>query len=313
MNHFIWIIPLAVVTASYLFFLITGYFLFKFLCTPKRSASASLDGNSGRSLQKYVPVIKQNALAINAHKHEMVKTTAFDGITLRAKLYPNTRKDRFVILAHGYQSSPSWDFGASFDAYYDEGYSILALEMRGHGSEGKYIGFGALDQKDVHQWMLYLADRFGKDIRIALAGVSMGAATVMLTSGNYPTGQLAAVIEDCGYDAADKLFHYLIRSRKVPPFTLIAFASMWSGLLAGYFFRDAKPVEALRKSHTPTLFIHGTADTFVPFDCMEANYNACAAPKEKAVFEGAIHGESSYREPERYRKVVQTFLRKYMA
>ena len=312
MNHWIWIIPLIVIGVVFLFFFISGYFLFQFLCKPKRKSSASLDGNSGRSLQKYVPVIKKMALAINAHKHEMVSIRAFDGETLRAKLYPNRLADRFVVLVHGYHSSPAWDFGASFDAYYDAGYSILAIEDRGHGSGGKYIGFGALDQKDVHDWMVYLSDRFGENIRIALAGVSMGAATVMLTGGNYPTPQLAAVIEDCGYDAADRLFHFLIRKRKVPPYTLIAFASLWAKLLAGYFFRDARPVAAMQKSKVPTLFIHGTADTFVPFACMEQNYAACAAPKEKAVFEGAIHGESSYREPERYRALVQAFLAKYL-
>lgn len=306
-------VVLLVVGVVLLLFFAAGFFLFRFLCEPDRQKSASLDGNASRSLQAYVPVIKQKALQNNAFPHEMVFIKAFDDVGLRAKLFLNERADRFVILVHGYHSCASWDFGASFAHYYNAGYSVLVLDNRGHGSGGSYIGFGALDQRDVHSWMQYLVQRFGESIKIALAGVSMGAATVLLVSGNHPIPQLCAVIEDCGYCSLRELFYYLIRQKKVPPTLLVAFASIWSKLLAGYFFSEATPENAVKKSRVPTLFIHGTADTFVPFYMQERLYKACAAPKARASFRDSIHGESSYREPERYGKVVTSFLREYMA
>ena len=291
-----------------------GYAFFRYLCDDNRKAGENLDNGEGRALKAYVPVIKSKAKQIAAYKHEVVSTKSFDGLTLRAKLYPNKKNGRIVILVHGYHSSSAWDFGASFEMYYREGYTILAVDDRAHGgSEGKYIGFGALDQRDVRSWMDWTVQRFGKDCRIAIIGVSMGAATVMLTTGNYPIPQLACAIEDCGYTSISDVVDYLIRLRHVPAFPLRQLASLWSKWLAGYWFSETSAEEAVKQSHTPTLFIHGTADKFVEFYMLDRVYNACAAPKQKVVFEDAVHGESSYKYPERFEKTVIPFLQTYMS
>lgn len=303
---------LIVAGALLVFFLAAGYAFFLYVCNPKRDSSASLNGEGGRSLEAYIPLIQQKALERARFSHKAVSIRAFDGILLRANLYPNRYSDRFVILVHGYHSSAAWDFASSFEMYYRAGYSILALENRGHGSEGRYIGYGALDQKDVRSWMDWLVAGNGEAIRIALAGVSMGAATVMMAGSNYAIPQLKCVIEDCGYSNLVELVHYLVHNRKVPAFLLTAFASLWCKLLAGYFFSDAIPERDLKKCSTPMLFIHGTADTLVPYRMHKRVYEACAAPKEIAIFEGSIHGESSFREPERYEKLAVGFLEKYM-
>ncbi|MBR0082316.1 MAG: alpha/beta hydrolase [Clostridia bacterium] len=306
-----WIV-LMVVGALLAFFLIAGYLLFRYICGTDRKKSASLEGDATRTLKDYAPLIKQKAVQNASLPHEIVNIKAFDGFTLRAKFYANRLTDRVVILLHGYHSCVSWDFGASFEMYYQAGYSILAVDHRGHGSGGDYVGFGALDRRDVQRWMDWIVSRCGDSSKIALAGVSMGAATALLVSGNDPIPQLAAVIEDSGFSSMQDLLQKLIRNMHVPPMPLLAFASLWSKILAGYWFGESCPEHAVLLSQTPTLFIHGTADAFVPFEMMGRVYAACAAPKEKAVFEGAIHGESSYRDPERYRAVVCGFLGKYM-
>ena len=306
--HWIWII-LIIVLFIMAIVLSLSYAFFRYMCVPHREIASSLNGKEGRALQPYVPVIKAKALQNAACKHELVETESFDHLKLRAKLYPNRKTDRVLILVHGYQSSSPWDFGASFEMYYRAGYTILALDNRAHGaSEGKYIGYGALDQRDVYAWMNWTVARYGKQCRIAIIGVSMGAATVMLTTGNYPIPQLA-----CAYTAIAELTDLLIRQRKVPAHPLRQLASFWCKVFARYFFREVDPEKAVRKSNTPTLFIHGTEDHFVPYWMLDRVYNACAAPKQKASFEGAVHGESSYKYPERYEKLVTEFLGKYMS
>ena len=310
--EWIWIAALIIVGLAAIALLL-GYIFFRYMCLEDHKAADNLDGGEGRALQPYVPVIKEKAKQNAACRHEVVSIKSFDGLTLRAKLYPNRQADRIVILVHGYHSSSAWDFGASFEMYYRAGYTILALDDRAHGaSEGKYIGFGALDQRDVRAWMDWTTERFGADCRIAIIGVSMGAATVMLTTGNYPIPQLACAIEDCGYTSLMDVTDYLIRLRHVPAFPLRQLASLWCRLLAGYWFSETNAEEAVKKSHIPTLFIHGTADKFVQFYMLDRVYQACAAPKQKAVFEDAVHGESSYKYPERYENTVLSFLHTYM-
>lgn len=308
--YWIVLIVLAVLVAA---LFLAGFLFFLYVCWPAREQAASLDGNERRALKNYVPIIKRNALENAAKKHELVAAKAHDGIELRAKLYPNVKSDRFVILVHGYHSSSPWDFGMSFGMLYRAGYSILAVDDRAHGlSGGRYVGFGAHDSKDVRSWMDYLVSRFGPEIRIALMGVSMGAGSVMLAAGNCPVPQLACTVEDCGYSTWTEEVEYLVRIRKVPPRLLTAIASLWSKLLNGVSFGEANCVEAMKKTTTPVLFLHGTGDKFVPFEMMDRVYTACAGPKERVAFEDAIHGESSYKYPERYEKVLLDWMGKYL-
>ena len=68
----------------------------------------------------------------------------------------------------------------------------------------------------------------------------------------------------------------------------------------------------LKKSKTPTLFIHGSNDTFVPFEMLDKVYNACNAKKEKLIVDGAEHGMSVTASPELYWKTVDEFTQKYL-
>ena len=307
--YWIILIILGVLAFAYL---MSGLALFLYLCLPRRESSASLAGNESRTLYSYVPVIKEKARANGAMKHENVSCSAFDGVTLHAKLYPCGGKDTILILVHGYQSSIFWDFAACFEWYAKSGCSLLALENRAHGSDGRYIGFGALDQKDVQTWMKWLVDRYGENIRIGLVGFSMGAATVMLTSGNYPIAQLKCVIEDSGYSSLKDVIRNKIRKGNYPKIPIISAADLWCRILAGYSFGDACPEKAIAKSQVPTLFIHGTGDTFVPFWMLDRVYNACPGIKEKAVFQDARHGEASFLEPDRYRDLILGFVNRYL-
>ncbi|BDP53469.1 hypothetical protein EfmJHP35_13930 [Enterococcus faecium] len=68
--------------------------------------------------------------------------------------------------------------------FHDMGYNVLVPDARGHGkSEGDYIGFGWPERKDYVQWINKVLENNGKSQEIVLYGVSMGAATVMMTSG----------------------------------------------------------------------------------------------------------------------------------
>ena len=82
---------------------------------------------------------------------EELEIRSHDGLTLRADLLRGDADAGVtVIFCHGYKSEPAWDFAAMYDFYKAQGHNLMYLHMRAHGkSEGKYIGFGALDRYDL--------------------------------------------------------------------------------------------------------------------------------------------------------------------
>ncbi|HAQ08585.1 MAG TPA: hypothetical protein DCR24_14100 [Bacillus bacterium] len=113
----------------------------------------------------------------------IVEITSKDGLKLKARFLKNENSNgQSVILAHGYKGSGEQMPGIT-KFYYDQGFDILKPDARGHGlSEGEYIGYGWHDRKDYVQWVQFLIDKQGANT-IFLHGFSMGAATVLMASG----------------------------------------------------------------------------------------------------------------------------------
>mgnify|MGYP000532667008 FL=1 len=89
-------------------------------------------------------------------------------------------------MFHGYRTHPEVDFSASSHVYYECGNRIVHIDQRAAGeSEGKYIGFGVLESRDCCLWAQYIAKRFGPDQKIILAGLSMGASTVLMATAHH--------------------------------------------------------------------------------------------------------------------------------
>ena len=84
--------------------------------------------------------------------------------------------------------------------------------------------------------------------------------------------------------------------------------------LHGYYdFREASALRQVARSKTPILFIHGEADTFVPFSMMQRLYDAAPVSlREKHAFSRANHGQSLTYSPEEYIAVLDEWLSRYI-
>lgn len=240
--------------------------------------------------------------------------TSDDGLKLKAIYLPSEEKtDKNVIMAHGYMGNA--ETMASFaKMYHDWGYNVLIPDARGHGeSEGTYIGFGWPERKDYLQWIDKLIDKNGTKAQITLYGISMGGATVMMTSGEQLPKNVKAIVEDCGYSTVNEELSYQLKDMfNLPAFPLVPVTSLITKIRAGYFFGEASSIAQLKKNQTPILFIHGDADKFVPFEMLEEVYQATEAPKEKFVVKGAAHAKAYDVDPEAYKEKVESFLVNYV-
>ena len=216
-----------------------------------------------------------------------------------------------AIVVHGYGDN-HFVFLYLVRMYRDEfNYNVLFPDLQYHGySEGEEIQMGWKDRLDMIKWIDVAHDLF-KDDFMVLHGVSMGAATVMMTSGEPLPDYVKCFVEDGGYASVVIQFN---NNRKesfgfIPPDVLQS-ASLVTKKQHGWGFWEASSVKQVAKCEKPMLFIHGDADTFVPFDNLQMVYDAkTKGYKEKYVCPGAVHANSFQKDPEMYKHRVLNFLK----
>ena len=198
----------------------------------------------------------------------------------------------WVIAVHGYMGSGT-DMIQYVEKFRSYGYNGLIIDLRAHGrSEGQYIGMGWLDRYDLRMWIDKIIEE-NKNCKIILYGISMGASTVSMTTGEELPKEVKLAIADCGYTSVWEEFAvHLKKILHVLPFPLLYVASFMSKMFVGYGFKEASTIKQLKKSKTPTLFIHGKKDKFVPFSMLDKIYKSAQCEKEKLEIEEAAHAES---------------------
>lgn len=239
--------------------------------------------------------------------------TSFDGLKLHSyQVLNETKTNKWVINVHGY-TSDSKKMSTYAKKYYDMGYNLLVPDLRGHGlSEGEYIGMGFDDRLDIISWINYILEN-NKDAEIVLHGISMGAATVLMTSGEDLPVNVKAIVADCGYSSVWDQFSYQLDDLfSLPEFPILHVSSLVGQFRAGYSIKDAAPINQVVNSKTPILYIHGDQDDFVPYYMMEELYSATSSEKEMLTIEGAGHAKASEVDPTTYWNTVFNFTNKYV-
>lgn len=234
--------------------------------------------------------------------------TSEDGLKLHALYYPNEQsQSKYIITCHGYKGKAQYN-GSILRKMYGMGYSILAPDARAHGeSEGTYIGMGWLERRDIPKWAQYLIEK-DPEARIALYGISMGGATVMMTVGEPLPSNVVAAIEDCGYSSVWEEFSMQIKALHLPVFPVMYVANVMVRAFAHYDLKEASSIEQLKKCKIPMLLMHGEADAFVPFRMFKEVCGAVPTEKQCLSFPGAGHAGSFSTNPQRYWTAIEDFL-----
>lgn len=280
---------------------------------------SSIDPNAPQSIETDAEIINKQKSKENVENWlkkvntEEATIVSEDGLKLRGKLYfQDEESDKWVIIAHGYTSSHE-DVQPIALNFYNQGYNVLTPDMRAHGnSEGKYIGMGWLDRKDMLLWIDYVLS-LDSNSQIVLYGESMGGATVMMTSGEDLPNNVKAIVEDCGYTSVQEMFEAQLYERfKLKSFPILNVAELVTNIRAKYNFHEASALEQVKKSTTPILFTHGGNDTYVPTEMLYRLYEAANCEKDILVIDGAGHGSAPDVDPTTYYDKVFNFLDKYI-
>lgn len=252
---------------------------------------------------------------VDQQEFEQYEMTSYDGLQLKGYYLPAKEPtNKTVVFAHGYLGRAR-DMGLFGEYYYENlGYNIFTADARGHGaSEGDYIGFGWHDRLDYVDWIQMIIEKEGPQAEIVLHGLSMGAATVLMTSGEDLPSNVKAIIADSPYTSVNELFAYqLKRMFHMPSFPVLNTTSLVTKVKAGYSLSEASALKQVGQTELPILYIHGEADTFVPTELTYELYNHTNSKAEMITFEGAGHGEAFVIAKDRYIHNLNEFLEKYI-
>lgn len=240
---------------------------------------------------------------------ESVWIRSRDGLRLHGRYYHVRDGAPLQIQCHGYRGHPLRDFCGGNKLAREAGLNTLVIEERAHcESEGHTISFGINERWDCLAWAKYAAARW-PGTPISLAGISMGAAIVLMASDLDLPEEVKGIIADCGYSSPRAIIKEVCWSLPKYFRVLYPFTSL-SARLFGHFDPDSgSAVGAVSNTALPILLIHGEADSFVPCRMSREIQAACKGPVRLETFPGAAHGASYLSDPERYRRIVLDFLR----
>ncbi len=151
-----------------------------------------------------------------------------------------------------------------------------------------------------------------ESLPIYLAGISMGASTVLMTASLDLPENVKGIMADCGFTSAYDIWRYVVKDNLHLSYGI-----------RGYMIdeickkkintnsRDITTLTAMKEAKVPVAFIHGSDDHFVPVSMTYRNYKACTSPKELLIVPGADHGQSYYTERDKYESFARSFWNKY--
>lgn len=255
----------------------------------KRDPDA-FDLPSGAAYEPFHQVMLKQVKKTRTLPRQEYTITSFDGLKLWATYYEYQPGAPIELMFHGYKGCGERDLCGGVDRCFAMGHSAFIVDQRGGGrSEGTVCSFGINERRDCHSWIDFLRQEFGADVKIVLAGVSMGAATAMMAASEPLPANVKAILADCGYSSPKAIIQCVMASMGFPPKLLYPFMKLGARIYGHFDLEQTSPVEAMKRCTVPVIFFHGEDDDFVPPEMSRENFDACASPKELVLIPGAGH------------------------
>lgn len=213
---------------------------------------------------------------------------------LHARVYMNDENSgKWAVLIHPFLLNGKMMANTVGPFYYDLGYNILAVDLRGFGDSEGSVALGLLESLDLYDWLNELNNKY-KTEEVVVHGISLGAATTNFLSGidgmmnNGPVKlntqlksikelHVKALVEDCGYV-------------KMEDFAGETFLNILGvGIPKGHFDYYSNATNSLKYCDIPMLIIHGTSDTTVKPENADTVKNTVKGPVEQWKVSGGAH------------------------
>ena len=259
--------------------------------------------------EKYAEGVMEECAALRGRMEKAALVNA-SGHRVTAYYVAASRPSRgIVVLLHGYNGCALQMLPYALPWVHAGGYDLLIPNWEHHAdSEGSVITMGYHERRDLKRWMDE-ASRLLPDSpqRFILHGVSMGAATAMLCSGDP---RVVGVVDDCGYCSTRHMSRFTFRKKKMPVWPTLPLLNLVTRLREGFWLFSVCPERMIAESTAPLLCIHGTADTTVPYSSMARLMDAKRQGwKRSWTLPDVGHAMAMSTQPAAYEQHLQEFMR----
>lgn len=224
-------------------------------------------------------------------------------------LAPGQARSGAVLLLHGMRSS-RLQMVERAKFLQAAGYTTLLIDLPAHGeSAGNRITFGVNESAAVRAALEFLRESVPGE-RIAVVGVSLGAASLVL--GGAAGVPVAAVVESMFPTIREAVANRL-EMRLGSPGRVLAGLLLWQlPLRTGVTETELEPIEHIADLAIPIAVASGTDDRHTTWSETLRLFQAAAQPKELWPFVGAAHEDLHRHSPSLYEKRLLSFLARYV-
>lgn len=236
-----------------------------------------------------------------------ITITNREGKKLYGRYYHNRDNAPVALMFHGYRSKALSDCGGGYKICCELGVNVLIPDQRAHGeSDGRAITFGIKERLDCLDWINYINENYNTP-DIFLVGVSMGGATVLMASGEELPANVKGVISDCSYSSPQAIIRKVITDMNIIQRVVFPMVRLSGMIYGGFDICSYDAMQAVSKSKTPILLIHGEGDDFVPYSMAydikkNGDCQLLSVPK-------ATHGLSYIYDTKKYTETVKKFIK----
>lgn len=299
----IWL-PVTIVAFLIIAFLVILYF-FKMAFVRGKSTNILEQMPKTKEFEGYLNEIREGVAWFERMPKNDVYIQSHDGLKLHAYIIKYDGANKTILLFHGYRSSAQRDFSCAMEYYYSLGMNIILVDQRAHGaSEGRIIAYGVKERFDAKAWVEYAKAEF-PGTKIFLSGISMGSSTIMMASDILDG--VSGIVADCGFTSPKEVIELVAKTQYRLPRWFCAPVGFFARIFGGFDYSYSSE-NSLSKTRIPILFIHGSADNFVPCYMTEKNYNICVSKKKKVIVEGAPHGFSFLVDKQTVKTALENFI-----
>ena len=275
--------------------------------SPLKGQLSDFNLRGSKNFAGYEEELKALIIKLMERPYEEIYIQSFDKLKLHARLFENKGSNKVAILCHGYRGTAYRDFCGGANEAIELGYSVILIDERAHGSsQGHSITFGIREVQDLLSWVAYARERFGQEINLALIGISMGGATVLMAADKV--GENVKIIADSPYSSPKIMLKETISSIHLPIFIFYPLLYITSILFAHTNLNKLSAYDSVKQTNNKVLIIHGNKDSVVNYKISEALYQTYPDKIQYELFDGADHGVSYLADTQRYRKIIKDFL-----
>ena len=252
------------------------------------------------------PVIYKEPTPEAWDQFQEIPITTTTGINTEAWYLKKDSSKGCIIFVHGVTSNKAF-FINETSRFLDWGYSILTVDMRGHGNaEGNNSTFGVNETEEVGAAFDFVKSEGHK--KIILYGASMGAAVVIKTVSDKAV-EPAGIITDMPFASLHHHFKSRVRTLGFPSEPFASLVTFWVGVERGYNGFEHDISEYARNINCPILVEWGDRDHLVKEDEIVSIYkNIPSKKKNLLIYSGADHHSYLYTHPLQWEKDVKDFV-----